>query len=285
MRLGSALSSALLALTATATFSPAGARAEAFTESLVLETRAHDVPPGAPTLIAHAGPAFDPARPFDVVLFVHGWNGCVNVLVRGGDVACRPGQPTSTGWDLAGAFDRAATNALLLAPQLAYRVADGRPGELARAGAARRMIDEALVALGSRVAGKRVGDVARVIVVAHSAGFMAALAVMRRGGLGDALARVVLMDALYDVPSAFYGWLRERPHRAIVAFHTAGRTARNDAALVAFAQRDMPDRVAVDPNDLRDAVSRMRLVVARARVGHGDVPATYFPDVLGPAAR
>ena len=116
-----------LLLTALLFFGPRGARAEAFTEGLSLATRAYELPRGAPSLVAHAGASFDPSRPFDVVLFLHGWNGCVNVLVRAGEVPCIPGGARETGWDLAGGFDAASTNAVFLAPQLAYRTREGRP--------------------------------------------------------------------------------------------------------------------------------------------------------------
>jgi hypothetical protein len=272
----------LLTLSLALSCLPGVAYADAFTESLVLETRAFDVPRGAPTLVAHAGPAFDPTRPFTVVLFLHGWSGCANVLVREGAVPCAPGGRPDSGWDLAGAFDRANENALLLVPQLAYRMRDGSPGNLARLGAARRMIDEALVALGARVAGKRIADVTRVVVVAHSAGFMTALAVMRRGGLDDLIDRVVLMDALYDVPSAFFMWLRARPTRSIVSFHTSDpRTTRNNAALATFARREMPDGVEVDPTDRVDAIARARLVVSRTDAGHSAVPSRHLAEVIG----
>lgn len=272
-----------LLLTALLFFVPRGARAEAFTEGLSLATRAYELPRGAPSLVAHAGASFDPSRPFDVVLFLHGWNGCVNVLVRAGEVPCIPGGARETGWDLAGGFDAASTNAIFLAPQLAYRTREGRPGRLAQEGAAARMIDEALTALGTRVQGKRLRDARRVIVVAHSAGFMAALAVMRRGGLGEKLTRVVLMDALYDVPSAFFTWLRGGAHRHIVSIHTADRrTTMHNAALAELGRRAMPGEVSVDPTDLRAAVAQSRLVVLRSSSGHSAVPRRYLVDVLGP---
>jgi hypothetical protein len=262
---------------------PREALADAFTESLTLETRAYELPRGAPTLVAHAGASFDPSRPFDVVLFLHGWNGCVNVLVRAGEVPCIPGGPRETGWDLAGGFDAAGTNALFLAPQLAYRTREGRPGRLAQEGAAARMIDEAFTALGPRTGGKRLRDVRRVIVVAHSAGFMAALAVMRRGGLGEKLTRVVLMDALYDVPGAFFTWLRGGAHRHIVSIHTADRrTTMHNAALAELGRRTMPGEVSVDPSDLRAAAGGKRLVILRSSSGHSAVPRRYLVDVLGP---
>lgn len=219
----------------------------------------------------------------ELVLFLHGWSGCVNVLVRSGPTSCIPGGPREDGWGLGEAHDRAGRrSSVLLAPQLAYRTRDGHPGRLARQGFAEAMIREALGRLEGPLHGRGLDDVDRITVVAHSAAFESALAVLRRGGLGNRVRRVVLFDALYDAPSAFAAWALGDPSRSLVSLHTgAGRTLdRNQRLLAALRPRLAPSELAVDPPDLAAAVRTHRVVIARTRVGHGQVPARHFADVL-----
>ncbi|MFO0693050.1 MAG: hypothetical protein U0230_05800 [Polyangiales bacterium] len=267
---------------------PARPRARAIaqgglTESLELAHRAFDVPEGAPTLVAHAAADLPETGPLELVLFLHGWSGCVNVLVRSGPTACIAGGPLEQGWGLGEAHDRAGRrSSVLLAPQLAYRTRDGHPGRLARQGYADAMIREALERLAGPLHGRGLDDVSRITVVAHSAAFESALAVLRRGGLGERVRRVVLFDALYDAPSAFAAWALEDPSRSLVSLHTGvGRTLdRNQRLVAALRARLSSSELAVDPPDLAAAVRTHRVVVARTRAGHGQVPARHFPDVL-----
>lgn len=276
----------LVAITTTLLFAasasiPAVRAQGGFTTSLRLARSAHPLPAGAPSVVAHAGPSFSPNRPIEVVLFFHGWNGCVDVLVRPGRVACRAGGTPEDGWDVAARVDAAGRNTLLIAPQLAFRTRDGTAGRLAREGFAKAMIDDVLVALGPSVGGKRVGDVARVSIVAHSAGFESALVVGRRSGLGDTLDRIALMDALYDVESAFLRWTTARPHRSLVSLHTGGRTEEHGRNLGRIALASLGrDAVSVDPTDLAAAVRSRRVVVAGVRTGHVETLLRYLPDVL-----
>jgi len=283
---GTCLVGFVLVLELVAALAPMGmltrARSQSgFTTSLRLTRSAHPVPPGAPTLVAHAGPRFDPRRPIEVVLFFHGWNGCVEVLVRSGRASCRPDGATEDGWGIADRVDAAGRNTLLLAPQLAFRSRDGAAGRLANEGYAKAMIDEAMAALGPSVGGKRIADVSRVTIVAHSAGFEAALVVGRRSGLGDTLDRIALMDALYDVESAFLRWVGASEHRSLVSLHTGGRTEQHGTNLGRIATlRFGSGAVAVDPPDLAAAVRTRRVVVSKVRTGHVETLLRYLPDVL-----
>lgn len=272
---------ACLAFVAFVLEAPRGRGQAGFTTSLRLTRSAHPLPPGAPSMIAHASPTFDPRRPIEVVVFLHGWNGCVEVLVRSGRIACRPGTSAESGWDVAARVDAAARNTLLLAPQLAFRTRDGSAGRLTGNGYLRAMIDEALVALGPSVGNARVDDLARVTIVAHSAGFEAALVVSRRSGLGTKLDRIALMDALYDVESAFLRWVSGDPGRSLVSLHTGGRTQQHGENLAHLAlSRFGATTVAVDPPDLPAAVRTSRVVVAGVRTGHVETLLRYLPDVL-----
>src|SRR5688572_14480104 len=81
-----------------ALLAPAAARAQ-WTEEVIVP-RAAFAHPNAPSAVVHAPRGFDPTRPFDVVVFLHGWTGCARVLARPGRVACREGEPARDGWGL-----------------------------------------------------------------------------------------------------------------------------------------------------------------------------------------
>lgn len=281
------LSSSALALLTLSTLVAAGvpdaARSQSaeFTRSLRLTRTAHPLPLGAPSMLVHAGPGFDPSRPIEAVVFLHGWNGCVEVLIRTGSVPCRPGGHPESGWGIGDRVDAARRNTLLFAPQLAFRDRDGTAGRLSSEGFLRAMMDEAMQAVGPDVGGKRVTDVAHVTLVAHSAGFEAALVAGRRSGLGVSLNRIALMDALYDVEGAFLRWVTSASHRSLVSLHTGGRTEQHGRQLGRIATSRLgAASVAVDPVDLAAAVRRRRVVVAGVRTGHVETLLRYLPDVL-----
>ena len=298
--------------TTEAALEPAGVRGP-FTEELTLESAAYDEP-GAPSAIVHAPPSFDPARPLRLVVFLHGWTGCARVLVHAGSVACRDGDRPREGWDLAGRFDEAGTDALFVVPQLAFLERNGHPGRFLERGHFRRFVEELLGALAPRLGpGKTPADVESVTLLAHSAGFETALAILARGELE--VRNVVLFDALYAGVEPLGEWALAGDDRRLVSLYTgSGRTARQsrrlalrlsaalDASRVVFdpraqrsdgrptpaavrrcrdaaAQRSEPcDRDAPLPSLVREA----RIVIARSPAPHGQVPARHLPELLTP---
>ena len=71
---------------------PISARAQAvatgFEKAAELKSAAFRTP-GAPSVIVHAPPGFDPRAPLHLVVFLHGYNGCVNVLMARGVSRCK----------------------------------------------------------------------------------------------------------------------------------------------------------------------------------------------------
>ncbi len=268
--------------TTEAALEPVGVRGP-WTEELTLASAAYDEP-GAPSVIVHAPPSFDPARPLRLAVFLHGWSGCARVLVHAGSIACREGDRPREGWNLAGRFDEAGSDALFVVPQLAFLQRSGHPGRFLERGRFRRFIEELLGALAPRLGpGKTLADVESVTLLAHSAGFETALAILAHGE--TEVRHVVLFDALYAGVEPLAEWALAGADRRLVSLYTGGgRTARQSRRLALRLQARLGspavafDRDAPLPSLVRDA----RIVVARSPAPHGQVPARHLPELLTP---
>lgn len=256
-----------------------------FTAALRISRSAYPVPSGVPNVIVHRPPAFNPSIPYDIVVVLHGWSTCINVLMRRGITRCSEGDREDQGWGLEARFDDANRNALLVVPQLAYRSHEGHPGNFNREGFARSVVDEALEATRSRTGGATSAGASRVLAVAHSAGFETAFAMSSRSGFGDKLRRIALMDALYDVPEFFGRWARQSPLRSLVSLHTGGRPEANGSRLLTYARRALPSGTVTDrlgERSLEAAIASHRVVVTRVRSSHSEALLDYIDDVTGP---
>jgi hypothetical protein len=132
-------------------------------------------------------------------------------------------------------------------------------------------------------------DVATLTLVAHSAGYRAASAILEYGAVQQLLHDVVLFDALYGKQEIFLGWIStaRKQARRLISLHTgAGTPALNTFALLRHASRSLGTSSTAkldaefDDAALRAALSNKRVVVARATVPHRQVPAAYLARVL-----
>lgn len=252
----------------------------AFTVELELESAAF-AHPGAPSVIVHASDAFDPARPLRLVVFLHGWSGCARMLVDEGAVPCRDGERTRDGWGLGARFDAAESDALFVVPQLALMARDGSPGRFLERGRFRAFLEEMLRALAPQIGEVDLAEVSSVTLLAHSAGFETALAILSRGEVE--VRHVVLFDALYRGVEPFAAWVAERESRRLVSLYTGTTRTAQQSVLLATRARALLSRreVAADPGgSLADAVRAHRVVVARSPASHGSVPSRHIPELL-----
>ena len=266
----------------TETLSEGGAETEAevgaeaglgagWTEELDVAGGAFEVA-GAPSVIVHAS-AGRLARPLRLVVFLHGWSGCARQLAYRGEVACRDGGRAYAGWDLIGRFDGASSGALLVIPQLAFMRRSGSPGRFAEPGRFAAFIDATLRALAPRIGEARAVD--SLVVLAHSAGYETALALIARGGID--VDHVVLFDALYRGVAPFDAWVAADPARRLISFHNpGGRTAGQSRRLLALAD----ERATAEPGPLAPLVRAHPIVVRETRIPHGEVPAEYLAPAL-----
>ncbi|MEO0323261.1 MAG: hypothetical protein AAF447_09910 [Myxococcota bacterium] len=228
---------------------------------LRLEEPPHPVPPGAPHLVALPAPG---ARGH--VLFLHGWRSCARAVLYAGPTRCARGLAAQPGMGLGTAHLAAESRTTLLVPQLAFRARDGSAGRFVRRGYAEALIDDVAPELGA----------ARglpVIVMAHSAGYEAALSVLHRGDLGTRVAAVVLFDALYGGTEAFLAWARAHPAGELISVHGRGRTERESRRLRTRARAaGLPVATALAGE------ARVRTIATTA--AHGDVPAAHLASML-----
>ena len=244
--------------------------------------------PGAPSVIVHAPKGFDPHAPLSLVVFLHGYSGCVSVLMGRGETRCKPGEPAREGWDLGRFHDAAGTGSLFIVPQLAYRKRDGRPGAFARPGEFRAFLEELLAGPLSELLGgpRRLTDVARIELLAHSAGYQTALAILEVGGLPARLVHgVVLFDALYGETDRFERYVLANAGRGLcfVSISLAhGIPERESRALVQRLQRRLGKArvITTDAAGIADAIARQPIVFAQGKPPHRLVPATHMAEVL-----
>ena len=143
---------------------------------------------------------FDPRRPLLIVLFFHGQGAALerDVMVR----QAVPRQVAESGQNIA-----------LVAPQLALDAADSSAGNFWKPGHFARYVDEAAERLmrlyGDRVAGRQL-NLAPVVVVAYSGGYLSAAYALDRGGASHRIKGVILLDALYGDEDKYAAWMAAR---------------------------------------------------------------------------
>jgi hypothetical protein len=165
--------------------------------------------PGGAEVGVHVPRGFDATRKPGMVVYFHGWQGCVGAALADGDEACDEGGDPRPGGALVAQVDAARVNALLVAVELRVDLSTGEPGQLAMPGGLRSLLHEVLT---ERLAGPLgctldVDGLDRVMVVAHSGGYQAAAAVLQFGDVPQ-IQDVALLDALYGADEVFTAWAR-----------------------------------------------------------------------------
>lgn len=148
---------------------------------------------------------FDAARPFDIVVYLHGWFTDISSQHGNGDA-------DRIWYGLDDQLDKTHRNALLIAPQLAKSAADGAPGKLSRDGATAALLAEARdvlaheLALGANF--RAAFDAAPLVVVSYSGGYRAAACLVAAGsGWPDRVKAVLMLDSLYGKAAQFADWI------------------------------------------------------------------------------
>lgn len=230
---------------------------------------------GAPQVIVQR--PSEPSSAVDVVLYFHGYEGCIEVLASRGPAACRAGDRPTEGWDLLGAHRASETTTWFVVVQLAFMERSGRPGTFARAGQAARFVDEVLQRV-AQARGEAPSALRSVTIAAHSAAFETTIAVLRQGGFGARLTRVLLLDAMYSGGPVFLRWARDASTNTLVALATPGGTT---AARAQALRPSVPRARAIlgDVNQLA-AITPGAIALLTVRGPHRDVPHRYLPELL-----
>ncbi len=183
--------------------------------------------------LLHLPAGFDPGKPVLLALYLHGQGARLDR-----DVAVRQAVPRQ--------IAEAGRNIALVAPQLALEAADSSAGNFWKPGHFAAYIDEAAERLmrlyGDRRAG-RAFNLAPVVIVAYSGGYLTTAYSLAQGGARHRIKGVILMDALYGDEEKFAGWAAARRRQAFLLSAYTDSTRKENAALQALlARRRIPFR-------------------------------------------
>lgn len=196
------------------------ARAE---ETLELRLASDPHAPGAaPDVVVHVPARLDPAKPVHWLVFLHGFSSCAHALVAADPAFCQRGVRAPHGYGLGKLHERAHTNTLLIVPQLAYLTRDARAPRFEQSGGFSAFVIEVRDQLAQKL-GQSLAP-ASISLLAHSAGYRAAAAILGDPSTPKQLLNLVLFDALYAHWDVFARWLLAAKERRILSFHTADRS-------------------------------------------------------------
>ena len=165
-------------------------------------------------MAVHVPPGFDATRRPGLVVYFHGWQGCVAAALSADDEPCTDAGRAPTRADLASAIDAAGVNALLVAIELRSDMPTGEPGKLAMPGGLRDLLRELFAEHLAEPLGCAldVDALDRVVLVAHSGGYQAAASALALGDVAR-VTEVDLLDALYGADAVFARWVQAQAPR------------------------------------------------------------------------
>jgi hypothetical protein len=258
---------------------------------------------GHPDAIAYVPPDYSGAATVDLVIFVHGWRGCAEVIINDEEAPCHPGGEVTHAYHLADALASSGKDAVLLVLEGPYDQCSVDDGALVQQGRFAALVGEALGALT-----KAAGDppdapplaLGQIQLVAHSGAVKAVADILDHGGLDDHLAEVDLLDTLYGSADSFARWFDTQalaaaadaiPRRRVVVLYTndsgaegLSRQLESRPLPAAAAMADKPD----DPIKLTERVApalsdtelAAPILFGQTFVDHSALPLVYFPQLL-----
>ena len=205
-------------------------------------------------VLFHAARGFDPAKPFRLVLFLHGHGSEIE------DTVARH-------LDLPGQIDRAGINAVLVAPQLALNAQESAPGKFVEPGRAAAFFDEAQGVLRAALGGDEAAwRRAPIVIAAYSGGYRTAAQIIGRGGLDGRIEGLVMLDAFFADAGLYAGWLARNHHRAFLyALYTRSSMEETTALKTALIERN----IAYTTRDDGGPLAGIRLI--EVDTPHGEV--------------
>jgi hypothetical protein len=268
-------------------------------EALFYELRSGAFPGSArPDVAVHVPPGFDATRRPGLVIYFHGWEGCVASALSAEETPCTDAGPPRPGADLASSIDASAVNALLVAIELRSDMPTGEPGKLSMPGGLRDLLRELFAEHLAKPLGCTldVDALDRVVLVAHSGGYQAAASALALGDVAR-VTEVDLLDALYGADELFARWIRSQaarfdqrvsdPLRFVDLYTCCGGTAEPSRALaqrvdeslsVAGVSGVFSDDDVESPVD--DRALAHGVVFKRVPGPHGDLPRAQLRELL-----
>jgi hypothetical protein len=251
-------------------------------------------PPTAahPSALVYVPSGFDATPPLSVIVYIHGFNNCVENIVRDAGQSCSPdaGTPARAAYGLAAQLEASGKNALLLCPEIDFDQATGAPGTLGTTGGFQALLAETLTDLAPRIGARTVADVGEVVVASHSGGYQAAAGIAMRGGIP--VREIYLLDSLYGNLTDYDNWVTQDlgsfagspPGRRFAdVYTTGGGTLGNSQGMADMAATWVPPSVLVDDRTTAtwpDATYDHGLLFKHSALSHDGVPAYYFGKLV-----
>jgi hypothetical protein len=242
-----------------------------------------------PRAFVHATDSLAELDEVPIVVFFHGWHGCIEVVVSSQDAPCTPGKQTRFAMDLKQQFDRAGVRALLVVPQLPFDQPSSAPGMLSVPGFFRDMLEEILGSPeleGVIPAHRRIG---RVILAGHSGAYRPLGRALGRGGVN--VHEVWMLDAFYETVPELRTWYRSHepefsdpPRRRLVFLYTTSE--QTGPRTLGWLRRLAPGKegaglfVGEAPVLIPDSDLASPLVAQHTGVAHERIPREAFAPLL-----
>lgn len=221
-------------------------------------------PGDAPDVIVHVPSRIDAKAPIHWLVVLHGYSSCARTLMASGAVPCERGRRPERGYGLARVHEQAQGNTLLIVPQLAYLARDPHAPRFEQPGGFARFVRE-LAALIAPAVGT--GAPASFTLLAHSAGYAAAAAILSDDTSAGDVRNLVLFDALYARWDVFARWYKTSAQHHLFSLHTRDPdTTRGNQRLSALLR---------GANGARD-----NLHIEAVATPHRDVPERHLAEVL-----
>lgn len=174
----------------------------------------------------------DPTRPTLLVVFFHG-----NEARLERDLIHRQGIPRQ--------LAASGANAVLVAPQMAVDALDSSAGNFWSRGFFARFLAEAAVRAAAALGDRRLEAVlarAPVVVVAYSGGYLPTAFALERGGAGERIAGVALLDGLYGEEERIAAWVSHRGRAVFFSAHSPSTREPNRTLRRLITARGIPVR-------------------------------------------
>lgn len=212
-------------------------------------------------VLFHASRGFDPAKPFRLVLFLHGHGSEIEATL-------------ARHLDLPGQIDRSGANAVLVAPQLALDAQESAPGKFVEPGRAAAFFAEAEGVLRAMLGGDEAAwRRAPIVIAAYSGGYRTAAQVLKHGDLDRRIEGLVMLDAFFADAGLYAGWLARHRHRAFLyALFTRSSVEETTALKTQLIERD----IAYATRDDGGPLAGIRLI--EVETPHGEVAQKGPPE-------
>lgn len=184
----------------------------------------------------------------NLIFYFHGFNDCLEKIMNRSE------------YNLGTSMDSIAdTHTILVVPEGPRNKRGAYWGKLHRKNQVKKLVEDVLDYLKKSEHISRRADLGKVVISAHSGGFMVAAAAIERGGLEDHLDSVLLFDALYGCEEIFLNFAKAKP---LYVGYTTRATGRRVKALEKTSQKGGP----------------YNLKTEETKVGHNESVGVFFPQ-------